>query len=711
MRLYYCRPAEFWEQTLPIGNGSLGGMVWGTVPEETIGLNEESLWSGYERDTSNPGALACLEACRRLIMEGKYTEADRMIREHMLGEYNECYLPLGNVQIGFSHNGPPEDYARGLELDSALAWVRYRSGGIEYRREYLASYPGKALYIRLQSSEKTEEIRLRLKTELPCRAEPAPQGMDYAMRCFEHVDPPYVRENKEPIIVGERGRRFTTRLRVLRTDGAVRTEGDTLIVEGSSELVLVFSAVQHPETYGDYDTARAEHIADYRALFDRVELDLGEQPDMPTDERLARLRDGGEDPALYALYFQYGRYLLISSSREGGLPATLQGIWNWQVRPPWSSNWTVNINTQMNYWPAQSCHLEECARPYLALLQKVRENGRKIAETHFGCRGFCAGHNLDAWCACNPVGVPFSQIIGQPAAELWGFFTMSGAWMCQELWKQYEYHPDATFLENEVYPTLREAVLFMLDWLVEYEGYWVTCPSVSPENRFLSPENGQPAAVSVAATMDMTIIREVFKNFRECCRLLGREDECLTRIDEVEPKLYPYQTGRYGQLQEWFRDFDEREPGHRHFSHLYGLFPGELFAHDEPLKEACRRALERRMKNGSGMTGWSCAWALNLYTVLGDGEKAYETLQKLLKNSTYDNLWDAHPPFQIDGNFGGTAGIANMLVQDRDGEVILLPALPRAWKKGRVRGLCLKNGKKADLVWENGQLKDSRIYE
>lgn len=709
MELYYKQPGNAWEETLPIGNGSLGGMIWGGITKEKIGLNEESVWSGYERGKNNPKAYTFLEESRRLIFEGDYPGAEECIRKNMLGEYNECYLPVGNLEILFGGEEAAEDYERRLELDSAVAAVSYKAGDTEYRREYFASYPQKAIYIRLTASAPQDKVQFGLDTALPVSSSLEQNGIWYGLRCFEHADPHYIK-SENPIIVGEKGRKFTVRVRILETDGEVSGEGGLITVRNATEITAAVSAVRHTEKLPDYETAKKEHIRDYTAIYNKVEISLGEQPDIPTDVRLKNLREGKEDNGLYALYFQYGRYLMISSSRKGSLPANLQGIWNWELRAPWSSNWTTNINAEMNYWPVQSCSLEECLPPYLEMLQRVRKKGAETARIHFNCRGFCAGHNIDYWGGCNPVGIPYGREEGEPGSVVWSFFVMGGAWMCQELWKQYEYHPDKAFLENEVYPTLREAAEFLIDWLVPYGEYLVTCPSTSPENRFIT-EDGKPAVAAMASAMDMSIIREVFMNFKETCRLLEISDGLLKEINEVLPRLYPYKTGKFGQLQEWFEDFTEKDPGHRHFSHLYGLFPGELFENDEELKKACRASLDRRMEHGSGQTGWSCAWGINLYAVLGDRENAYKYLQKLLKNSTYDNLWDAHPPFQIDGNFGGIAGIANMLVQDRGGKLKLLPALPKDWKTGYVKGLRIKGGRKIDLFWKDGALTDSRIYE
>ena len=709
MKLFYRQEAGAWEETLPIGNGSLGGMIWGGVSKETIGLNEETVWSGYEREKNNPKAYACLAESRRLIFEGDYTGAEKYIQKNMLGEYNESYLPVGNLEIFFGGKESPENYERRLELDTATASVSYRAGNTEYRREYFASYPQKAIYMKLTASEPQREVRFGHESALPIAFATEENGVLYSLRCFEHVDPQYIKSGN-PIIVGDRGRKFTVRVRILETDGEVTCGGGIIAVKNAGEITAAVSAVRHTEKLPDYETAKKEHIKDYAAIYNKAEIFLGEQPDIPTDIRLKNLREGKEDNGLYALYFQYGRYLMISSSRKGSLPANLQGIWNWELRAPWSSNWTTNINAEMNYWPVQSCGLEECLPPYLEMLQTVRRKGAETARVHFNCRGFCAGHNIDYWGGCNPVGIPYGSDEGEPGSVVWGFFVMAGAWMCQELWRQYEHHPDRDFLEEEVYPTLKEAAEFLIDWLVPCGEYLVTCPSTSPENRFLT-KDGRPAVAAAASTLDMSIIREVFLNFRETCRLLEIDDRLLKEIDSALPRLYPYRIGALGQLQEWFEDFAEKDPGHRHLSHLYGLFPGELFENDETLKKACRISLDRRMEHGSGQTGWSCAWALNLYAVLGDRENAYKYLQRLLKNSTYDNLWDAHPPFQIDGNLGGIAGIANMLVQDRGGALKILPALPEEWKDGYVKGICIKGGRKIDIFWKNGKLESYKIHE
>jgi alpha-L-fucosidase 2 len=476
-------------------------------------------------------------------------------------------------------------------------------------------------------------------------------------------------------------------------------------------VILAFSAVKEPEYNPSmsYDEMKEIHIKDYRALYEKVELYLGEDNDLPTDERLERLRKGEEDNSLYVLFFQYGRYLLISSSRQGSLPANLQGIWSWQFRAPWSCNWTTNINAQMNYWLAQSCNLKECLPPYFELVNKLCEEGKKTAKIHYNCRGFVHHHNADYWCNTNPVGVAYGYDHGEEESVTWSMWPMGGAWLTSELFRHYEYNPDEEFLKDTVYPVLKESAMFLIDWLYEYEGNYVTCPSTSPENKFKAP-SGAPSSVAMSSAMDLAIIREVFGNFQKTCEILKIDDEILEEISERLSKLTPFKVGSKGQLLEWNKEFEECEPGHRHLSHLYGMFPGEIFEGDKELTEACKKSMSLRLSSGSGHTGWSCAWIINLFAVLGDAENAYHYLNTLLTRSTYENLWSAHPPFQIDGNFGGAAGLANMMVQDRNGEIKILPAMPAQFGTGYVKGLRIKNGKTVDINWVDGELDSYRIY-
>lgn len=717
MELFYEQAAENWEQTLPIGNGSLGAMIFGGVKQEKLGLNEESLWSGYKHDKNRAEAYEYLGKVRELVFAEKYVEAEKEVQKHMLGEYNESYLPMGNLNIAFSHDERVTDYKRILDLEESLVQVSYRANGVSYKREYFASYPAQMIAMKFQADQPVLEMEISFESQLFHKVSADEVGLLIKGQCPEHVDPNYIR-GPEGIIQGDRGMRFEGSVKVRECDGNVTvTEEGVIRITGASVAVLTVEAknidrIDRRENTGGnfaYEQVKREHIADYQELYQRVELYLGEQPQLPTDKRLERLKQGQEDNGLYGLYFQYGRYLLIASSRKGSLPANLQGIWSWEYQAPWSSNFTTNINTEMNYWHAQSCNLKECMEPLFDYAERLCEEGKKTAKTHYGCRGFVHHHNGDYWASTNPAGIGFGEEGGRDYSVTWSMWPMGGAWMCSEFFKYYEYQQDENFLRERAYPILKEAALFLVDWLVERNGEYVTCPSTSPENRFKTADGD--SCVTAACAMDLELIREVFDSFKKTCDILKLEDELLKEIEERLERLAEFKIGSKGQLLEWDKEFEETEPGHRHISHLYGLFPSELFAGDDRLKEACRKSLEIRLENGGGYTGWSCAWIINMFAILGDGERAYEYLETLLTKSTYDNLWDAHPPFQIDGNFGGTAAIANMFVQDRNGEVKILPALPKRFKDGYVKGLCVKGKKAVDIVWQDGEVVDYKIYD
>lgn len=717
MELFYEQAAENWEQTLPIGNGSLGAMIFGGVKQEKLGLNEESLWSGYKHDKNRAEAYEYLGKVRELVFAEKYVEAEKEVQKHMLGEYNESYLPMGNLNIAFSHDERVTDYKRILDLEESLVQVSYKANGVSYKREYFASYPAQMIAMKFQADQPVLEMEISFESQLFHKVSADEVGLLIKGQCPEHVDPNYIR-GPEGIIQGDRGMRFEGSVKVRECDGNVTvTEEGVIRITGASVAVLTVEAknidrIDRRENTGGnfaYEQVKREHIADYQELYQRVELYLGEQPQLPTDKRLERLKQGQEDNGLYGLYFQYGRYLLIASSRKSSLPANLQGIWSWEYQAPWSSNFTTNINTEMNYWHAQSCNLKECMEPLFDYAERLCEEGKKTAKTHYGCRGFVHHHNGDYWASTNPAGIGFGEEGGRDYSVTWSMWPMGGAWMCSEFFKYYEYQQDENFLRERAYPILKEAALFLVDWLVERNGEYVTCPSTSPENRFKTADGD--SCVTAACAMDLELIREVFDSFKKTCDILKLEDELLKEIEERLERLAEFKIGSKGQLLEWDKEFEETEPGHRHISHLYGLFPSELFAGDDRLKEACRKSLEIRLENGGGYTGWSCAWIINMFAILGDGERAYEYLETLLTKSTYDNLWDAHPPFQIDGNFGGTAAIANMLVQDRNGEVKILPALPKRFKDGYVKGLCVKGKKAVDIVWQDGEVVDYKIYD
>lgn len=710
MKLWYKQCAEKWEETLPIGNGSLGAMIWGNPQKEMLGLNEESLWSGYPHDKNNPKAALALEKVRQLIFDHKFKEAENIISTDMLGEYGESYLPLGNLMIEQKQEEALTDYYRDLDIEQAIAHVSFKLGEKLYTREYFASYPHHAIFMEYTGVDM--ELHIQLDSALKMQQNLSLNGIDFAGQCPEHLDPNYVRPLEEGWVQGHKGKLFHGKIQILSCDGTIEVKDKEICIVGATKLQLAISCEKEAilEPQETYEEIKKKHIQDYQAIYNKVELCLGEQLDMPTDERLQAVKAGKEDNGLFGLLFQYGRYMLIASSREGCLPANLQGIWSWQLQAPWSSNWTTNINVQMNYWPAQSCNLSECMEPYYRLIERICANGQKTASTNYACRGFVHHHNADYWCNTNPTGMAHGADKGQDGAITWSFWPMGGGWLVQELFRNYEYNQDIEFLRNVAYPLIKEAALFMVDWLVEHNGYYTTCPSTSPENRYLD-KKGNAIAVTEGSAMDLEIIREVFGDYQKTCEILGIKEPLLAEIKEKEEKLQPLQIGSRGQLLEWHEEFRESEPGHRHLSQLYGLFPSELFAADEKWIQACRTSLEYRLANGGGYTGWSCAWIINMFAILREGEKAFEYLKTLLTRSVYPNLWDAHPPFQIDGNFGATAGIANMLVQDRGGKLQILPALPKKFANGYVKGLRIKNKQSIDITWKDGKLDNYQIHK
>ena len=711
MKLVYEHPAGAWEETLPIGNGRLGAMIFGGISEEVIGLNDDRLWNGRADFDKTPTEVSeYLPKVRELAENGQYAEADHVAEQHLFGYPADNYFPIGSLHFQMMHHSDAEvkRYQRILRLDNALVRVSYKIDGKRYERRFFASYPAKAIIMKF-NGEEAFSMKLSFDSVIDAA------GIFQADAEKKELMNVYGVCRAADDHTTEERIRFSGKLDLISWKGehsfseTFSADESGLLMKDVTEVVFAFStdAAEPQITDQDtYDTLFEKHYLDYSSLFDRVELYLGEDSDLPTDERIKGIAEGNPDPSLFALYFQYARYLMISASREGSNAMNLQGIWSWQKWAPWGANYTVNINAEMNYWPALSTNLVDCLGPYFELVRKMTESGKRTAAA-YGCRGAASGHNSDVWGTTCPIGVGTE---GESAflSARWSMWLMGISWMCQQLWYYYEYTDDTEFLKESIYPIFREQVLFLNDWLYEKDGYYITCPSTSPENTF-KMEDGKEAAIAISSTMDLTLIREMFGNFRKTCEILGIEDELLPEIAEKEAKLYPFRIGKYGQLQEWFRDFEEWEPGHRHVSHLYGAFPGELFENDPELMKAARVSLERRLANGGGHTGWSCAWIINLFAIFGDGEKAYEYLRVLLGRSTYPNMWDKHPPFQIDGNFGGAAGIANMLVTERAGKLKILPALPKAWKNGFVRGLRIRHGRIIDISWENGKLKEYRI--
>ena len=741
--LWYQSPAAYWEAALPLGNGRLGAMFAGGVSSDSLELNEDTLWSGRPGGAPNDSAYyGNLLQARRLLAERKFSEAEKFISANMLSRDCETYLTAGKLLLNFPETPEPEHYRRSLDLEDALARVSFDSGAMRVEREGFASFPDQVIALACRSSQRNS-LHLSLRLDSPQEHVSGTAGNDLFLNgaCPAHDRYGKIVQTDEQ---GRSGIHFQMRVRVIAEGGAVsRAEDGGLWISAASSVVLLIAIrsdfidwktepgkggvdpesacladLDRAASFG-YETLKKRHLDDYRPLFARSILELETRPgdELPTDERLKNLTDDFS-PSIAALLYHYGRYLLLASSRPGSQPANLQGIWNRSMMPPWACNYTVNINLEMNYWHAETASLEACAEPLTRGIREFAESGAATARELYHARGWCLHHNSDLWRFSLPAS-------GRPQ---WGYWPVGGLWLCRHLYEHYDFSRDPEFLRTH-YDILRDAAAFALDLLTPNEkGELVTSPASSPENRFHDPLTGEPVGVcGNGSTMDLLLIREVFRHLLSAAAILKKEEPLLAEIRAALPKIRPITTGADGRLLEYSEDFEEDDVHHRHLSHLYGVYPGDEFTRTQhpELYRASRLSLERR---GDQSTGWAMGWRVVLWARFRDGERACRVLRNLLtfvepidipayrnKGGVYANLFDAHPPFQIDGNFGAAAGIVEMLVQshekDDSGRVVvdLLPALPPTWNRGRVSGLRCRGGLTLAFAWETGRLSHLRI--